>query len=446
MRNSDCQSDTLDSLSELLQRLCAGGLVPAHAFVELATLLFLKMCRDERVDWYGLSNAARGDCLRVYGEIQAHLAQHPEDPELAEIFRAAPGVLLEDPQEMAALLVQINALDWSGIRALGTGTVFETFVTEALLADGSAAWRWQAPQLLADMLVGLLQPEPGDNVAVATTGCGTLAVAAEAYRQTLLYEDPLQWLRQSPSGGVYAHEPDPLSARIARMNAWLNGSHIHFKPPPQAAHILLANLPAAVGEMEQDESLATQCALLDECLDGLRAQGRAALVVGDELLYAPEALPLRQKLLRKYRLHTILRLPDGIFHGDEIQAHVLFLAHDGPTEETWFYDLRSGLPWFDPQHAPLNPRYFSPFIHAYGDQAVGTGKRRDSGAQGRFRRALRADLARQEDNLDWCWLPEDWMDPAFSVRNTPSPRFDQAFSETLTELRGLSELLGARKL
>jgi type I restriction enzyme M protein len=139
--------------------------------------------------------------------------------------------------------------------------------------------------------------------------------------------------------------------------------------------------------------------------------GRAAVVLPDNVLFEDNTgAQIRADLMDKCRLHTILRLPTGIFYAQGVKTNVLFFerhsADTGGTQDVWVYDLRTNMPAFG-KRTPLTRDHFAEFEAAYGDNAHGHAKRKDTGETGRFRCFSRDDIRKRGENLDLTWLRDD---------------------------------------
>jgi type I restriction enzyme M protein len=431
----------LTAFTRLWARVNETGMSAAQAFAGLSTLLFLKMCRHAGADWRALSSAPPEQALALYAHLQQQLGA-TDEPYLAAIFQQ-PDNAWQNPATLRATLAWIDQLNWIELRACGIGETFE-YLAEIYATEHHAAWAALTPQSLASVIAGLLQIEPGETVLDPCAGNGALLSAAHAYRQALLYEEPATYLtrRFSTDNGLYAREKDPILRRLALMSLALHDVPYGAFDCPRlpAADVLISN---ALYEIDFNASEAAQCQtqweLWQQCLGQLKTTGRAALIVSDTALYHPTGREARRAFLEQGNLHTLVRLPDGLFHGRDVSAHVAFFTRSSSTRELWYYDLRTGLPWFDPQHAPFQAHYFNPLIEAYGDLADGSGRRKENDM--RFRCFSRADLHAGEDNLDLCWLSEEDCD--FPLFRPPrhakvSP---QTVRDTLSELKELSFLL-----
>jgi type I restriction enzyme M protein len=116
---------------------------------------------------------------------------------------------------------------------------------------------------------------------------------------------------------------------------------------------------------------------------------------------------LRTWLMDLCDLHTILRLPTGIFYAQGVKTNVLFFSRGktdtGNTKATWVYDLRANMAAFG-KTRPLTVEDFAAFEAAFGDDAYGKAKRNDEGEEGRFRCYTRKQIEERNDNLDLAWL------------------------------------------
>jgi len=108
-----------------------------------------------------------------------------------------------------------------------------------------------------------------------------------------------------------------------------------------------------------------------------------------------------------------LRLPTGIFYAQGVKTNVLFFRRGetdkGNTKAVWVYDMRANMPAFG-KTRPLTKEDFADFEKAFGGDPYGKAKRKDQGAEGRFRKFSRAEIAERDDNLDISWLRDDAAD------------------------------------
>jgi type I restriction enzyme M protein len=189
-----------------------------------------------------------------------------------------------------------------------------------------------------------------------------------------------------------------------------------------------------------------QLCFLQHVYRGLKPGGRAAVVLPDNVLFEGNVgKQIRADLMDKCNLHTILRLPTGIFYAQGVKTNVLFFTRGetdkGNTKEVWVYDLRANAPQFG-KRTVLTREYFTEFVKAYGDDPLGSPDalktRKDTGDKGKFRKFTRKFIAERHDSLDISWLKDEsegdgeaLLDPAVYAR------------EAIVELEGAVEDLQA---
>lgn len=263
----------------------------------------------------------------------------------------------------------------------------------------------------------------------------------------------------------------PGTRRLALMNCLLHGMEgddegvVHIGNTLGSAgsrlpksHIILSNPPFGTakgggGPTRDDLTFATsnkQLAFLQHIVRHLRDGGRAAVVLPDNVLFeAGVGADIRRDLMDKCRLHTILRLPTGIFYAQGVKTNVLFFekvsqAATGSTQEVWVYDMRTNAPKFG-KRTPLEDKHFADFIAAYGDEPHGKATRQDQGEHGRFRRFSRDWIANEKsDSLDIAWLKDDSDE---DVADLPEPTVlareaAAELTEALAELDAILKELG----
>ena len=174
----------------------------------------------------------------------------------------------------------------------------------------------------------------------------------------------------------------------------------------------------------------------------LKVDGKAAVVLPDNVLFEGGAgEKIRRKLLENCDVHTILRLPTGIFYAQGVKTNVLFftrgMGEKGNTKEVWVYDLRANMPAFG-KRTPFTRDHLQPFVEAYGDDPNGSSPRKDEGEEGRFRRFTRTAIKARGDNLDLTWLRDENTDHA---EDLPEP--DELAAQIMLHLQTATEEMQA---
>jgi type I restriction enzyme M protein len=158
-----------------------------------------------------------------------------------------------------------------------------------------------------------------------------------------------------------------------------------------------------------------QFCFLQHVSRSLKPGGRAAVVMPDNVLFEGNVgKQIRADLMDKCNLHTILRLPTGIFYAQDVKTNLLFFTRSETdkdnTREVWVYDLRANMPQFG-KRTVLTRTHLPEFEAALGADPLGSARnlaqRKDTGEVGRFRRFIRDWIAERGDNLDIAWLKDE---------------------------------------
>ncbi|MDP9317743.1 MAG: type I restriction-modification system subunit M [Actinomycetota bacterium] len=369
------------------------------------------------------------------------------------IYRKAQN-RIQDPAKLKRLVVDlIDKEDWSA-----TGTDIKGDAYEELLSKGaedikSGAGQYFTPRPLIQAMVDCVQPSVSDTVVDPAAGTGGFLLIAHDY--AAMNAEKMTPIGRSHLRDSFVHGVELVdgTARLAAMNLLLHGigtpageSLIEVKDsliadPGTRWSVVLSNPPfgrkssmTMVGadgrevreerEIERQDFVVTtsnkQLNFLQHIATILEINGRAAVVLPDNVLFEGGAgETLRRRMLRDFDLHTMLRLPTGIFYAQGVKANVLFFdkrpAADRPwTERLWVYDLRTN------QHFTLKQ---NPLRRAHLDEFVGCylpGKPRSERAESeRFRSFSYDDLmARDKANLDIIWLRDDSLE---DLDNLPAP-------------------------
>jgi type I restriction enzyme M protein len=158
-----------------------------------------------------------------------------------------------------------------------------------------------------------------------------------------------------------------------------------------------------------------QLPFVEHCIRALKPGGRAAVIVPDNVLFDDgRGRELRRLLMDRCDLHTILRLPNGIFYAPGVNTNVIFFGKGktdtANTKAVWVYDLRANMPAFG-KNTPIMAEHFAAFEMAYGIDPNGQSARTDQGEEGRFRRLTREEIAARDDDLAISWLRDTSDDP-----------------------------------
>ena len=190
-----------------------------------------------------------------------------------------------------------------------------------------------------------------------------------------------------------------------------------------------------------------QLAFLQHIYRSLKPGGRAAVVLPDNVLFEDnQGRLIRADLMDKCNLHTILRLPTGIFYAQGVKTNVLFfqrgITEKGNTKQVWIYDMRTNMPSFG-KRISLTLEHFRDFEEAYGNDPNGGSPRIDVGEEGRWCCFSRDAIAKRGENLDISWLRDESLQ---SGDNLPEPEAIAAeimarLQTAMEEMEALTALL-----
>ena len=445
--------DIVAKLWNLCNVLRDDGITYQDYVTELTFLLFLKMMketeRESRIPprwrWDKLTALEGESLLLHYRETLLRLGSGKDengkrftlDPTVKAIFTDGQ-TKLRKPANLKTLVTSIDTLDWFSARHEGLGTLYEGLLEKNANEKKSGAGQYFTPRPLIDCLVRLMKPRAGEVIQDPAAGTGGFIVAAHAWicaQTDDLYKLPrgvsAQWQRSSAYRGM---ELVPDTHRLALMNLMLHGIDAGIESGDtlsqdgerlcqgdQRADLVLTNPPFGTkkggGRPNRSDFSITaltsnkQLAFVEHIVRSLKPGGRAAVVLPDNVLFEDNTgRALRRWLMELCDLHTILRLPTGIFYAQGVKTNVLFFTRGkkdkANTKAVWVYDLRANMQAFG-KTRPLTEQHFADFERAFGDDARGKGDRQDQGAEGRFRCFTREEIAQRSDNLDIAWLRND---------------------------------------
>ena len=446
--------DIVAKLWNLCNVLRDDGVQYSDYVTELTYLLFLKMAEEtktesaipERYRWNSLTSREGTDLLTHYRKLLVDLGG-ANSSRVQAIFANAQ-TSLRQPRHLHALVTSIHALDWYSAREEGLGDLYEGLLQKNAEESKSGAGQYFTPRELIDCMVRVVKPQPGEVIHDPAAGMLGFPVAADRYIKSNtdqlfdLSESAQKFQREE---AFVAMELVPDTHRLALMNAMLHDIHGEvllgdtLSPDGQKlknADLVLTNPPFGTkkggGSSTRDDfTFPTgnkQLAFLQHIYRSLRKPtsskpgGRAAVVLPDNVLFEDKTgAKIRADLMDKCNLHTVLRLPTGIFYAQGVKTNVLFFQrHEGETGGTgavWVYDLRTNMPKFG-KRTPLTREHFADFETAYGKDPNGGSRRTDQGEEGRFRQFTREQIASRDDNLDLSWLRDD---SAGQVEDLPEP-------------------------
>ena len=463
-----------------------------HQYVtELTYILFLKMAREtgteaaipEACRWDVLAAKSGIELKHVYKQVLAELSENGTG-RVREIYQGAASNI-DEPKNLEKIISSINALDWYSAREEGLGNLYEGLLEKNANEKKSGAGQYFTPRVLIDVMVRLMKPQVGELCNDPACGTFGFMIAADRYLkdQTDEYfdldeEQAIFQKQKAFTGCELVHD----THRLALMNAMLHGieGEILLADTLSTAgkalkgyDLVLTNPPFGKkssltftneeGEQEEEDlvynrqdfwttSSNKQLNFLQHINTLLKATGKAAVVVPDNVLFEGGAgETIRKKLLETCDLHTILRLPTGIFYKPGVKANVIFFdkrpaSQERQTKEVWFYDLRTNLHFTLKQH-PMTYEDLKDFIQCYHPE--NRYERHETWSQdnpdGRWRRFTAEEiLNRDKTSLDIFWIKDKAL---ADLDNLPAPEelAEDILENLQSAMDGFSELLDALK-
>lgn len=418
------------------------GITYQQYVTELTYILFLKMCKEtgtegaipEQYRWDKLITKQGVELKKFYKELLEHLGESCTG-RVREIYQGAQSNI-DEPKNLEKIIQTIDQFDWYSAKEEGLGNLYEGLLEKNATEKKSGAGQYFTPRVLINVMTRLIAPQPGERCNDPACGTFGFMIAADRYVKDHtddLFELPVDQQEfqrtQAFSGCELVHD----THRLALMNAmlhdisgpiYLGDTLSNFGKEMKGYDVVLTNPPFGTkkgGERatRDDFTFPTsnkQLNFLQHIYRSLNKTGkaRAAVVLPDNVLFADgDGERIRRDLMEKCNLHTILRLPTGIFYAQGVKTNVLFFTRGredkGNTREIWFYDLRFDMPSFGKTN-PLKESNFDEFVDFYkdGDLSARTETYSAENPNGRWRKFTYEEiLARDKISLDITWMKSD---------------------------------------
>jgi type I restriction enzyme M protein len=386
---------------------------------QLTYLLFIKMTDEKGLDlsrieveetapdgkrrkrtidcsWPTLREAAGTEIIDRYIDILRALGKQPGT--LGSIYAGAQSRFTK-PVSLKTLINRIDETEWTALGVDVKAAAYEGLLEKAASEGKKGAGQLFTPRVLIQSVVRCIKPDPRGHkdFAICDPACGTGGFLVAAY----------EWLIDRTKGGAlerseasrirsstyFGQDIDATPRRLALMNLYLHqlepqielGDTI-YDPLARTrwVDVVLTNPPfgtrgANQAPEREDFTIATsnkQLNFVQHVLTILKPDGRAAVVVPDNCLFADRAGEVFEILTEDCNLHTVLRLPRGTFtpYSQGIKANVIFFSKGAPTESTWIYDARTNVPNITKKDRPLMPQHFAEFEKCFGADPNGRAK------------------------------------------------------------------------
>jgi len=409
---------------------------------QITYLLFLKMAWEQReigssdipsrYTWGALKKIS--DNTKLLERYHQGLRKLSEKPGLIGLIFTKPQSKINDPAKLHLLLQMIDSEDWSSLDVDVKGDVYEGLLARNADDVRGGAGQYFTPRPVIRAIVEVMRPEPMTQISDPACGTGGFLLAAFDYlKSRTANAKEAAYLITKALHGV---DLVPNVARLCAMNLYLRGIGSDYKHPVISIYdslesssdqvdMVLTNPPfgkkssftiiGADGKTQTDKisyerpdfwatTSNKQLNFVQHVYTMLKETGRAAVVVPDNVLFEGGAgEKIRRTLLQRCEVHTLLRLPTGIWYSPGVKANVLFfnkkpIAGTPATREVWIYDLRSGRN-FSLRQNPIRKEDLTDFIQCYSADNISQRKESEH-----FRRFKYSDIiARGKANLDIQW-------------------------------------------
>ena len=354
----------------LATTLAGQGVGFTDYITQLTYLLFLKM-DDENVQTFGEESAIPEgyrwgdlidldglDLVKQYEDTLEELSG--QDNLIGTIYTKAQNKI-DKPVYLKKVITLINEESWLVMDGDVKGAIYESILEKNGQDKKSGAGQYFTPRSLIPAMVEVACPQIGETVCDPACGTGGFLLAAYDYMKPQSSDKAKQdFLRNN---ALHGYDNTALVVTLASMNLYLHGIGTDRSPiicqdslekaPSTLVDVILANPPFGTrpaGSVEIDrqdfyvETKNNQLNFLQHMMVMLKNGGRAAVVLPDNVLFEGGAgETIRKELLKNFNLHTILRLPTGIFYAQGVKANVLFFTKGTPTKDIWFFDYRTGV-------------------------------------------------------------------------------------------------------
>jgi type I restriction enzyme M protein len=420
-----------ENIIQKIWNLCnilRGDGISYHEYIsELTYLLFLKIAQENQTEyllpencrWQRLTDYKGDDLLTEYRDMLTYLGGHAPNEVVRKIY-AFPTTVFSHSENLKAVIDGIAKLDWHSIMKDGMGDIYEGLLAKNSQDARSGAGQYFTPRALVDCMVRLIKPSLGEIIQDPAAGSGGFLISADHFIRSNFPEDAYK----SNPPKYEGVEIEKGTYRICLMNAFLHQLDLNIilgdaltkdAETLVPADVILANPPfgakAGSARKKREDIVNTtnkQLAFLQHIYLGLKPGGRAAVVLPDNVLFEEgTGRKVRQELMDKCSLHTILRLPVGIFYSQGVKTNVLFFTRGksdiGNTTNVWIYDMRSSRLKYSKKR-PLRSDNFSKFEEVYGNDPHGLSERKADLEENRWQSFSRSEILKRNDNLDISWL------------------------------------------
>ncbi len=431
MANQKTEGALLNKVWNIANVLAAAGVGFTDYITQLTYILFLKM-DDEKEElglgssitdgykWADLVKLNGTDLVDKYEEILEELSK--DEGLIGTIFTKATNKI-DRPVMLKKVIDMVSEENWYMMEGDFKGAIYEGILEKNGQDRKSGAGQYFTPRALISAIVDVIDPKITETVADPCCGTGGFLLAA--YEHMRKQSKDVEKQKFLKNNALYGADNTSLVVTLASMNLYLhdigvNKSPIAYKdsliettddlyqvvmtnPPfgtrPQGSVEVSANRPEFIKTSDN------QVNFLQHIMSIVKTGGRVGVVLPDSVLTDQGATArVREKLMKDYNLHTILRLPTGIFYANGVKTNVLFFEKGEPTTDIWIYDYRTGI-----KHTmatkPMTREHLQEFVDCYCSGHMNDRQQTysEDNPNGRWRK-FTAEEVKSSDTLDFKWI------------------------------------------
>ena len=435
MANTQTKSEAtlLKKVWDIANVLAAAGVGFTDYITQLTYILFLKM-DDEKEElglgsslpegckWKDLVDLNGSDLVEKYEEILKELAD--DTGLIGTIFTKASNKI-DSPVHLAKVIQMVASENWYMMEGDFKGAIYESILEKNGQDKKSGAGQYFTPRALIKAMVDVIDPKIGETVADPACGTGGFLLAAYEHMKSQSKEIAKQNFLKN--NALFGADNTPLVVTLASMNLYLHDIGTKKSPivcqdslldtSDKMYDVILANPPfgtrpqgsveVAANRPEFIKTSDNQVNFLQHIMSIVKTGGRVGVVLPDNVLTDGNATAkVREKLLKDFDLHTILRLPTGIFYAGGVKTNVLFFEKGSETKDIWVYDYRTGI-----KHTmatkPMTREHLDDFVNCYcsGHMEDRVQTYSEDNPNGRWRKFTADEVySRDQLKLDFKWI------------------------------------------